>query len=73
VTALAHHVRIGHTEFLRWPVPAAVAVCDEHGPACLWLESTGHARADGVHHAEQAGHRVRVAEGRTITTIEVTS
>lgn len=72
-TPAPHHIRIGHTEFLRWPVPASVAVCDDCGPTCLWRENTGHVRADGVQHAEQAGHRVRVAEGRAITTIEVTS
>jgi len=72
-TPAPHGVRIGHTEFLRWPVPSPVAVCDDCGPACLWCEDTGHVRADGVHHAEQVGHRVRVAEGLAITTIEVTS
>lgn len=76
MTAVAHHVRIGHTVFIAPPGPALslrAACLDEAHPWCEWKSFTGHARRDAVEHAARDGHVVAVAEGRTVTFVEVTS
>lgn len=78
VPALAehHHVRVGHTQFVAPPGPSLslrAACLDALHPWCEWTSYTGHARGDAVRHAVVAGHVVAVAEGRTVTMIEVTS
>lgn len=68
-----HAVRIGHTTFLPAPLPMSMAACCGEGGWCEFHSTGADVRADGVHHAEQAGHVVLVGEGRTVTVVEVTS
>jgi hypothetical protein len=73
LTGPAHHVRVGHTQFLTRPVLAPSAQCCGANGPCLWHAEGAAVRGVAVDHATAAGHAVLVVEGRTLTTIEVTS
>jgi hypothetical protein len=75
VSTLAHHVVVGHTEFVAHPeIQHTAATCLRDGcPWCTLLEDAERPCASAVEHATEAGHNVIVRAATWQTTIEATS
>lgn len=73
MTAVLHHVRIGHTDLTPHP---EIHYAASHCLVCTWsthLDDAERPRASGIEHATEAQHPVVYRDASAATVIEVTS